>query len=198
MDKMKYSSHSLKLTIPRMPNLSKKLIGAGKPYERLLLEILKLDPDGHEPFPTDKLIMKNLDIKPILYRKWMHQIYADLIEMLEDADNPKLEVKKLEHHISCREKEKEFYFVTSLPETPRVGSSFYVNFFHPVFGRDHFYVDNVYYEVTDGKMIVVIYLRTEFCNEYVKHKEGKEEYDAWQKGSYYWWEWIKKKNDYKS
>ncbi|MEI6174174.1 MAG: hypothetical protein WCR01_10505 [Bacteroidota bacterium] len=194
MDKMKYSSRALKIAISRMPILSKKITGIGKPYEKLLLEILKLDADGNEPFPTDKAIMQNLDIKPVLYRKWMHQIYADLVEMLEDEHNPGLVVNKLEHHISCNEQDKKFYFVTTLPETPRVGSSFYVDFFYPVYWGDHFYVDNVWYRLQDGKMIVVIYLRTNFCNEYVKFKEEQEEYEAWKKGSYYWWEWIKKKN----
>jgi hypothetical protein len=43
-------------------------------------------------------------------------------------------------------------------------------------------------------MILDIRLRSDFCNSYVKFKEDQEEYEAWQKGSLYWWQWIKRKN----
>lgn len=193
MENHHYSSLSIKLAIGYLPNLSQKLLGIRKPYEKLLLEILKLDPDGYEPFPTDKEMIKDLGITTNMYRKWMHQIYADVIEMLENVDSPKLEIKKLEHYISCYEQDKRFFFVTTLPETPRVGSPFYVDFFRPIYKNNHFYVDSITYRVFDGKMIVDVRLRTDFFNRYVKFKEDQEEYEAHQKGSWYWWNWIKKK-----
>jgi hypothetical protein len=47
--------------------------------------------------------------------------------------------------------------------------------------------------VLDGKMIVDVRIRTDFLNGYVKFKEDQEEFEAWQKGSWYWYEWTKKK-----
>ena len=194
MDKILYPSRYLKGTISSMSSVSQKLLGIGKPYEKLLLEIRKLDPEGDEPTPTDRAIIKTIGIKPNVYRKWINQIYADLVALLKDGDDPGFVIKKLEHHISCNEQNKNSYIITTLPETPRVGSSFQIEFFRPVFGNDQFYVDNVSYRLLDDIMIVSIYLRTSFCNEYVKHKEGQEEYEAWQKGPAYWWEWIQKKH----
>jgi hypothetical protein len=178
MENQHFLLKKLKVAIAGLPNLSQKLIGIGKPYEALLLAILKLDPDGNERFPTDKAMMKDLDIKPYDFQKWKYQIYADLIELLEDEDNPKFEVKKLEHHISCCELDKWFFFATTLPETPRVGSSFCIDFFRPISNHYHYYVDSVSYRVLDCKMIVDIRLRTDFFNSYVKFKEEQEEYEA--------------------
>ena len=194
MDKILYPSRYLKGTISSMSSVSQKLLGIGKPYEKLLLEIRKLDPEGDERTPTDRAIIKTLGIKPNVYRKWINQIYADLVALLKNGDDPGLVIKKVEHHISCSEQNKKSYIITTLPETPRVGSSFHIEFFRPVFGNDQFYVDKVSYRLLDDIMIVSIYLRTSFCNEYVKHKEGQEEYEAWQKGPAYWWEWIQKKH----
>lgn len=181
------------VAIARLPNLSQRLIGVGKPYEALLLAILKLDPDGNERFPTDKAMMNDLGIKPNDFQKWKRQIYADLVDLLEDENNPQFEVKKLEHHISCYEPDKQFFFATTLPETPRVGSSFYFDFYRPVSGSYHYYVDDVSYRVLDGKMIVDIRLRTDFFNSYVKFKEEQEEYEAQQKGVWYLREFHRKK-----
>jgi len=197
MDKILYRTRFLIGSISSMASVSQKLLGVGKPYEKLLLEIRKLDPEGDEPCPTDRAIIKTLGINPNIYRKWMNQIYTDLIALMKDVDNPGLVMKKLEHHIICSEQDKRLFFITTLPETPRVGSSFQLEFYRPVFGNDQFYVDNVSYRLLDDIMIVSIYLRTSFCNEYVKYKEGQEEHEAWQKGPAYWWEWIKKKKGYK-
>ena len=193
MENQQFLSKWLKLAIADLPNLSKKLIGIGKLYEALLLAILKLDPEGYEPFPSDKSMMKDLGIKPHIFQKWKHQIYADLVELLEDEENLKFEVKKLEHNISCYELDKRFFFATTLPETPRVGSSFYVDFFRPISNQYHYYVDSVSYRLLDGKMIVDIRLRSDFFNSYVKLKEEQEEYEAQQKGVWYLREFHRKK-----
>ena len=193
MENQQFLSKWLKLAITYLPNLSQQLIGIGKPYEKLLLEILKLYPDSNERFPTDKAMMQDLGIKPYDFQKWKYQIYADLVGLLEDDDNPKFEVKKLEHHISCYEPDKRFFFATTLPETPRVGSSFYFDFYRPVSGSYHYYVDSVSYRLLDGKMIVDIRLRTDFFNSYVKVKEEQEEYEAQQKGVWYLREFHRKK-----
>ena len=193
MENQHFLLKKLKVAIARLPNLSQNLIGIVKPYEALLLAILKLDPDGNEPFPTDKAMIKELGIKSYDFQKWKRQIYADLVELLEDEDNPKFEVKKLEHHISCYELDKRFFFATTLPETPRIGSSFYFDFYRPVSGSYHYYVDSISYRVLDGKMIVDIRLRTDFFNSYVKLKEEQEEYEAQQKGVWYLREFHRKK-----
>ena len=194
MEKQHYSSSDLKHAIACMPKLSQKLIGISKPYEKLLCAIITLDPNTSGRFPTDKKLMKDLGIKQYYYRKWLDQIYTDLIEMLKDEENPKLEVAKLEHHISWYRGDRDFLFVTTLPETPRIGSSFEVDFFRPISGHYHYYVESVSYELLDGKMIVHFKLRIEFFSNYIKFKEEQEEYEAQEMGFRYYLEWIKKKH----
>jgi len=101
MDKMKFSSHSLKLTIPRMPNLSQKLIGAGTPYEKLLLEILKLDPDGYEPFCLvettilpfgDKIIYDGFLIRETYIGKNMEK---NMLDQYKEAKSKKMIIKSI-------------------------------------------------------------------------------------------------------
>ncbi len=58
MENQVFIDRWLKLAIASLPKLSQKLIGVGKPYEPLLLEFLKLDPDSNERFLTDKSIIR--------------------------------------------------------------------------------------------------------------------------------------------
>jgi hypothetical protein len=192
METKSFTSKDIKLAVSHLPQLSQRLIGIGKPYEPLLQEVIKIDPDGYDPLPTDKAMIKDLGITPTIFRKWIVQLYSDLIELLEDTDNPKLEINKLVHHITFQTKGKRFFFATILPETPRVGEHFYVDFFRPIYQYNHFYVDSISRYLMDGKMIVHIVLREQFLNGYVKFKEEKEEFEEWEKGSWYWYEWVKK------
>ena len=102
-------------------------------------------------------------------------------------------MKKLEHHFTWYERGKAFYFITTLPGTPRIGTLFSLDFYRPISDRYQYYIENISYRLLDGKMIVDIRLRSEFFNAYGKFKDDQEEYESMQKGAGYWWELIKKR-----
>jgi hypothetical protein len=196
MEPQPYSSRDIKLAIMSMPAFSQKLIGVGKPYENLLQAILAIDRDPQKPMPTDKAIMAEHNIKSHHYRIWLNQIYADLLEMMSDFDHPQFEIKKITHHISWSKRDKSFYLVTSLPETPRIGSRFEMDFFNPISGRfGIYYVENITYLLKDGEMIVGIHLRSGFLNRYSMFEEEKQEYEAYKKGIWHWGRWREKKRE---
>lgn len=123
MDENSFSSQDIKLAVMHMPKLSKRLIGIGKPYESLLLAILVIKRVGNERLPTDKAMIQELGIKPHFYRKWLNQIYNDLLELLGDEHKPQLVISEVEHHFSWHHRDKGFYLVTHLPVTPNVGDA---------------------------------------------------------------------------
>lgn len=197
MEHQTYSTRELKLAITTLPNLAQKLFNVGKPYEELLKAILAIDRDYRTPLITDKRIMEEHHVKPHLYRKWLTQIYLDLLELMSDYENPQFEVNKIEHNLYWSERGKNFFLATTLPETPRIGSMLDIRFFHLISGRDFYYVDDVTYTLLDGKMIVDISLRSEFYNGYSKFAEEKEEHEEYQKGFWHWMRWREKKREEK-
>ena len=140
--------------------------------------------------------MAEQGIKPNHYRKWLNQIWDDLVELMSDFENPQFEVTKLEHYISWSEGGKRFFLVTTLPETPRVGSMVDIGLFHPITGSHRsYYVDDISYEIDEGKMIVNISLRSELFNAYAKFEEEKEEYEEYKRGFWHWMDWRKRKRE---
>lgn len=193
MDEHSYSSQDIKLAVMNMPRLSQRLIGIGKPYESLLLAILAIKRVGNEKFPTDKTMIQELGIKPHFFRKWLNQIYNDLLELLGDEHKPQLVINEVEHHLSWHHRDKGFYFVTRLLITPNIGDSINMNFFKPIDNFPVYYVDRVSHEIMEDKQVIRLDLKTGFYNSYVKFHEDQEEAEASEKGFFYYRDWMKKK-----
>lgn len=69
MENQVFIDRWLSIAITDLPNLSKKIIGVGKPYELLLVELLKHDPESTEKSPTDKSLISKFEITSHFFRK---------------------------------------------------------------------------------------------------------------------------------
>lgn len=190
-----YSSVDIKLAVMEMPILSQRLIGVGKPYEKLLLAILEIDRESNERLPTDKKMIQELAIKPHFFRKRLRQIYDDLYELLSDENKAQMIIGEVEHHISYHRDGKGFYFVTRLPVTPRLGDSLNLDFFRPIDGNGYYYVSRIYHRITESKQVIDIILGSGFHNSYSVFRDDKEEMEAHDKGYYYWDQLMKKRRN---
>lgn len=140
-------------------------------------------------------MIQELGIKPHFFRKWLNQIYNDLLELLRDEHKPQLVISEVEHHLSWHHRDKSFYFVTSLPVTPTVGDSINLKFFRPIENSPVYYVDKVSHEITEEKQVIRIDLKTGFYNSFVKFHEDQDEAEVSEKGYYYYRNWMKKKRE---
>jgi len=169
-----------------------------KPYEELLKAILNMDRDHRTPLETDKSIMQRTGIQQYHYKKWLRQIYDDLMELLDSEGNPQFEIKQVEHHIHWASDEYYFYLVTTLPETPRIGSRFDTDIFHSISGTYIYHVKDVAYRLEDEKLVISVELTKRFYNSYAKFADEKEEIEAWNRGYGYWREWRERKREEES
>lgn len=194
MEPQTYSSGDLIIGISRLPNLSQKLIGKGKSYEKLLLTILELTKEQDAPLPLCKSLMKICGIKSYHCTKWLHSIWGDLVQLMQDENKPQFEAGRMEHHLDCSlYNGLRFTLITSLAETPNIGHVIHLKFLIPLTAITAFYVQDISYELLDGKMIVHVRLTNHLYNTYSKFEDDKELAMAYGMGTSFYLNILKKR-----
>jgi hypothetical protein len=189
-----YSSRDLIMGISKLPKLSRKLIGNGYEYEKLLLTILELTKDQDAPLPLSKSLIQICGIRSYHCTKWLHDIWADLAQLMQDENNPQFEANRIEHHLDCAlYNGLNFTLVTSLSETPMIGHRLNLDFLIPLTEITTFYVQDIYYDLLDGKMVVHVRLTNHFYNTYSKFEDDKELAEAYDMGTSFYLDVLKKR-----
>lgn len=141
---LKYSSRQLLSDIKSMKSHTKQLFGKGKKYEHFLRCILNLNyfrDDVYTPISL-KEIQKVTGLKYPIVRKYLHQIYQDLLK--HEENHLDFSVQKVQYNFIM------YYFnneacltVNHLPVVPRVGEQVEIPFFKAKVGRTTFFVKSI-------------------------------------------------------
>jgi len=164
---LKYSTKELLRDIKNMKAFAKQLLGKEKNYEQFLKYVLKLNyyKDGVYTPISIKEIQHETGLKYPIIRKYLHQIYEDLLG--NDENQIDFSVQKVEYTFFLHYFDESAYFtVNHLPVVPRVGEQVEIPYFKAKVGTVSFHVDSIYYTFTDELQTVDIYLSPGKYNHY--------------------------------
>ena len=162
--------------IGNLSTLSKSLLGKGKPYESLLIEILA-GRKSEERWPTMKQVEHKYQLKPGGARKLLDHVYKDLIDLVCDYDDPKYIIKNVVHHVYAKYWEQSFNIVCKLPVTPSLGDWVDFPFLRAAVGSSYFHVSRVHHEFDGETQTITLWLESGQYNVYKRFTEDKQEYE---------------------
>lgn len=144
--------YSLSLARPALA----KLQGQGQPYDPLIATILALGPD--DKTPASKALQRQFGISAGKFRKWLDTLHQDFIAAIS-ADADVLQYTNVEHLVHVQGKRESVSFLCRLPIIPRVGEGLELWFLMGETGDGAYYVEDVRYELSDDKMLVIASVR---------------------------------------
>jgi hypothetical protein len=144
------SSKDIILDIGSMQTMAKQLVGKGKPYEPILVELLKTDYyyEDDLPLPSMKELSQITGIKYDKTRKLLRDLYFDIIYPEESGIN--FSVNKVEYHLNLSYFNSRHYaIINHLAIVPRVGENIRIPYFKAKVGTTSFYVRSIEHQFED-------------------------------------------------
>ncbi|QIL78320.1 hypothetical protein [Hymenobacter sp. HDW8] len=156
-------SEDMTRDLVKLPLVLRRL--AGQPTEWQPLAKVLLAVDSETRVPTGRQLQQELGIPPSRFRRWLETLYAAYLNQLEtDADA--VEFKQVEHQLILTGSRASQVFSCRLPVTPRVGEQLQLDFLRAVTGEYMFYVESITHDFTDGRYVVLVYLKHGYYNAY--------------------------------
>jgi hypothetical protein len=183
MNRETLSSKDIMLAIPYLPDVATGLLGKGKPYDALLLEILKYNPLNEEDqhFPSNKELQTILKLTSTKLRTQLENLYEDFIGSI-NTKNTALYTGELLVEFYIRGYFKSVSFFARVKQLPRVGDQLEFPFLRPYFQNDAFYVQEVYHNFENDEQRFTVWVKQGFFNLY-EHLELSR---AKSEGRYDW------------
>ncbi|WP_426491278.1 hypothetical protein [Hymenobacter sp. 102] len=140
-----------------------------------LAEIL-LSLEGDAKIPTGKKLQQDLGLSPAKYRRWLDAFYSAYLHLLEsDADT--IVLQQVEHQLILTGRRASQTLSCRLPITPRIGEQLQLDFLRAVTGESMFYVENIIHDFSDGRYLVLVYLKPGYYNAYQHSLKARARFD---------------------
>lgn len=163
--------YSLSLARPALA----KLRGKGKPYDALIEVIMAIGPDDKSP--SSKALQEQFGINAGKFRKWLDMLHEDFIAAIS-ADADVLQYTNIEHIVHVRGKREGVSFLCRLPIIPRVGEGLELWFLMGETGDGAYYVEDVRYELSDDKMLVIVSVRPGYFDAYFWQLRARAKFEG--------------------
>jgi len=159
------STHEIIYSLGSMPQWINKLLeNSKKPYCPFLKWL------------NDKLFFKDSDINitmkqlskdsgladPVRITKWIHEAYSDILVLHHETPDIFKEGSGIRQHYYVRHNDDRAHLTMWLPVVPRMFENIRIPFLHAKFGRENFWVCDVYYDITETGMEVTVWLKGGF------------------------------------
>lgn len=171
-----FSSSDLISSISSMRTFCQSLKIRDEIYRRVLDQVLQYDYyKEYDVLPSNKNLCAKLNINGTKLKKYLEQIYLDLLEIM--FQNPLVfSIPKLSYHLYIRgfRESKSVTLNGSIPFCPRVGDQVQLPFLRAHFSTMSFFVERVNHEFTDKEQIICIWLKYGFYNQYEAFKKDQD------------------------
>jgi len=179
VEKMKpdtFPSKELIFSISSMKSFCRFLTPKDETYQKVLDQVLQYDYYNEDSkLPSSKDIYTKLGITSASFKKYLNQIYTDLIELM--FNNPSVfSISKLTYHFYIRgfPRSEGVSINGYIPFCPRVGDQVELPFLRAHFHSTYFYVEKMNHELTDTKQIISIWLKYGSYNQYQAFKKDQD------------------------
>jgi len=175
-----------------------KLLNRKKEYDLFLVNVIGLNELFEEARRVYvKEVAQKLGINSAKIRKYLEQIYDDIIEFLQTEDRTPIITGNVNCSISIKDRFNKYFYIENihLNIIPREGETIEIPFLFPYFRYTYLEVYKVYHEIDYNVHKIHLELRRKL-NRFVRFKEDEKDYKDNMKYYHEEMNWFHRKKYY--